>query len=301
METKTQFKCRNCKVCNGYGCKGQMPGMGGPNQSKNFILNCAAWKEAYKKLDPETLAKVQENSAQIRLAPMTGAVENVGYAEEKLFYTDLVQACLNAKALLSIGDGCPDEKLLFGIEAVKNEHAQASVFIKPYSNEKIFERIEWAEKIMDACGVDIDSYNIVTMRNKVHLEKKTASQLSQLQKFVNAKGIPFVVKGVFTQEDVDMVCQLNPDIIYVSNHGGRVETKEGSVCDFLIEQGRLLKKHCQHIWVDGGIRTYQDVLTAQALGAQCILLGRPFATALCADKSNGIQRLMHTLTGGKQY
>ena len=59
METKTQFKCRNCKVCNGYGCKGQMPGMGGPNQSKNFILNCAAWKEAYKKLDPETLVKVQ--------------------------------------------------------------------------------------------------------------------------------------------------------------------------------------------------------------------------------------------------
>ncbi len=298
METKPQFKCRNCKVCNGYGCIDQMPGMGGPNHNRNFILNCAAWKDAYKTLREDTIAKLNGQPAAIRLAPMTGAVENVGYEDEKNFYSDLVHACLEAGALLSIGDGCPDTKLQFGIEAVKKENAKASVFIKPYTNEKIFERLEWADGIMDACGVDIDSYNIITMRNKVNLEKKTASQLKELQTHLNTKGIPFAVKGVFTQEDLDLVCELKPDIIYVSNHGGRVETEEGSVFDFLSVHKTLLEKNCGQIWVDGGIRTRNDILTAQAYGAQCILLGRPFATALCYDKANGIQSLMQNLTGG---
>ena len=51
-------------------------------------------------------------------------------------------------------------------------------------------------------GIDIDAYNIVTMRNKVQLEKKTASQIKSYMKKLL---VPFVVKGVFTREDIEMV------------------------------------------------------------------------------------------------
>ena len=285
-----------------------MPGMGGPNRSENFILNCRDWKKLYGELPENLRSQFEENPTAfprktIRLAPMTGAVENIGYSDEKQFYKDIVTSCMVAGAPLSLGDGCPDEKLLFGIEAVRNagekdNPLKAAVFIKPYSNKKILERMEWAEDIMEACGIDIDSYNIVTMRNKVNLEKKTASQLKEIQDRLSARGLPFAVKGVFTKEDIDMVKELKPDIIYISNHGGRVETVTGSVAEFLKAHGKELSNYCQQLWVDGGIRDAQDVFTAKALGAECVLLGRPFARALCYDRQNGIKNLVKKLCGG---
>ena len=60
--------------------------MGGVNANKNFILNCAAWK----KID---FGPFDFGKKEIRLAPMTGAVENVGYSDEKQFYFDLINEC----------------------------------------------------------------------------------------------------------------------------------------------------------------------------------------------------------------
>jgi isopentenyl diphosphate isomerase/L-lactate dehydrogenase-like FMN-dependent dehydrogenase len=184
---------------------------------------------------------------------------------------------------LSIGDGYPDEKLKFGIQAlqkIKTEapEAQTSVFIKPYSNERIFERFEWAKDCVKVAGVDIDSYNIVTMRNLVKLEKKTAAQLIEIKNHVK---IPFAIKGIFTQEDIELVKEVKPDIVYISNHGGRVDTRKGSTAEFFAEHVDELKNYCDEIWVDGGIRSPRDVATAMALGADCVLIGRPFASALC--------------------
>jgi L-lactate dehydrogenase (FMN-dependent) and related alpha-hydroxy acid dehydrogenases len=110
------------------------------------------------------------------------------------------------------------------------------------------------------------------MRNKVHLEKKTATQLNDLRRVAK---IPFVIKGVFTREDLDLVKEMKPDAALVSNHGGRVETEEGSSADFLREHIQELRKYCGAVWVDGGIRTKEDVVAAKALGADQVLLARP--------------------------
>ena len=104
-------RCHFCKTCNGKGCIGQMPGMGGPMENKNFILNYEGWgkiknPEAEKDFIPDL---------KIRLAPMTGGIENVGYFDERSFYFDLVSSCIKAGVRLSLGDGCPDEKLEWGI------------------------------------------------------------------------------------------------------------------------------------------------------------------------------------------
>lgn len=284
-------KCHFCKICNGKGCVGQMPGMGGPFENKNFILNYEGW-EKIKNPDAE---KDFVPDIKIRLAPMTGGVENVGYFDEKSFYMDLISSCVKAGVELSIGDGCPDEKLIWGIEAVKNQNKKSSVFIKPYPHEKIFERFEMAMDVAESFGIDIDAYNIATMRKKVHLEKKTPTQLLETKKYLNSKGFPFIIKGIFTDADLELLEEVNPDVAFVSNHGGRVETDIGSSAEFLAAHNSFIKKHCGEIWVDGGIRNCSQIKTAAFYGAKEVLIGRPFAASICRDKENGVSKVLELL------
>ncbi len=119
------------------------------------------------------------------------------------------------------------------------------------------------------------------MRNKVHLEKKSPSLLLELKKEFSKKGIPFVIKGIFTKEDIDLVQQVKPDVAFVSNHGGCIETIEGSSAEFLEQNYKVLKSNCNELWVDGGIRSKADFKKAESYGVSQILLGRPFAISLC--------------------
>lgn len=320
ISVDAKFKCRLCPVCNGRACAGELPGMGGVFEGKNHILNCAAWKEIRLALGEEKIKAAEarldkmiaDGKTLFRLAPVTGAEENIGWPDEDSFYRPFFEFVAAAKDILgvdgarcalSIGDGCPDNKLLSGIEAVRKmrqvsgmertaenagakiaciknarngQNARAAVFLKPYPQENLFERIEWSRDVAEYLGVDTDAYNIVTMRNKVHLEKKSASQLKELR--ARAK-VPFVIKGICTAEDIQLARETLPDAVVVSNHGGRVERPIGSSAEFLREHIAELKKFCGEVWVDGGIRTKEDALTAIALGADEILLGRPLITA----------------------
>jgi len=284
--SKINYKCHFCEVCVGKGCTAELPGMGGVFESRNFVLNCAAWDGfSLDSFSDKERKKIPR--AKVRLAPITGALQNVGYHDEKAFYKDLTEFVFKAGFRLSIGDGTPDDKLQFGIQAIqklqeKKPKTKAAVFLKPYANEILFERIEWASPVAEIIGIDIDAYNILTMRNLVNLEKKTASQMKEVQK---KAGLPFAVKGVFTSADMDLVKELRPDIVVVSNHGGRVETDIGSSAEFLARRGRELRNYCGEIWVDGGIRKQRDVEIASFLGASEVLVGRPFITALCRGDS----------------
>ena len=119
------------------------------------------------------------------------------------------------------------------------------------------------------------------MRNKANLEKKDSSLLIELKNYFSKKGIPFVIKGIFTDEDLELVKEVKPDVAFVSNHGGRIETREGSSAEFLCANFKLLKSNCAELWVDGGIRSWSDAFKAQSYGASEVLVGRPFASALC--------------------
>ena len=154
---------------------------------------------------------------------------------------------------------------------------RAAFFLKPYPDQRLYERLEWVKPYAEYIGIDIDSYNILTMRNLVSLERKTAAQLENFRKRFD---VPFVIKGVFTDEDIALVKEVHPDVVYISNHGGRVETRIGSTADFLEKHAAELKKHCREIWVDGGIRSRQDVQTALFYGADKVIFARPLIHAV---------------------
>lgn len=257
-----------------------LPGLGGVYEGKNFQANYRAWKELYAKAcsegHEEEIHAISVTPDKLRCGPVTGAVENIGYDNEKDFYLPYLKNAYDAGFGLCVGDGCPDEKLKFGVEAVKNLNTKAAFFLKPYPQEKLFERITWVKPFAEYIGIDIDSYNILTMRNLVHLERKTAAQLEEFRRHT---GVPFVIKGVFTDDDLQLVREVRPDVVYISNHGGRVETRIGSTGEFLGEHAAELKKYCGEIWVDGGIRTKEDVQTAVYYGADKVIVARPLIRA----------------------
>ena len=217
----------------------------------------------------------------LRCGPVTGAQENIGYNNEEDFYFPYLHNAAKNNIGICVGDGYPDHKLHYGVNAMKkiaaeNPSKKAAFFLKPYPQEKLFERIEWVLPHAEYIGIDIDSYNIVTMRNLVNLEQKTAEQLLQIKNKIN---VPFVIKGVFTQKDIQLVKEVQPDVVYISNHGGRVETEIGSSADFLVEHAPVLKNYCKEIWIDGGIRSKLDIQTAIFHGASQVIMARPFIHA----------------------
>lgn len=270
-----ELKCHRCSECNGQACENMLPGLGGVMDGANFKANYNDWKQLYKEFIQQ-VSNIKIEPKMIRCGPVTGAIENIGYTNEKDFYLPYLQNTMNAGFGLCVGDGTPDEKLHFGIEAIRTLQTKAAFFLKPYPQDLLYKRIELVKPYASYIGVDIDSYNILTMRNLVHLEKKKAEQLQDLRKKAD---LPFVIKGVFTQDDIQLVQDLKPEVVYISNHGGRVETRKGSTAQFLKENIEELKKHCKQVWVDGGIRTLQDIQTAKFLGADQAILARPFIKA----------------------
>lgn len=284
MATNGDLKCHRCAVCDGYGCPGMLPGLGGVFEGKNFQLNYEGWRElleeAVEKGDGDKICSIPVEPSIVRCGPVTGAVENIGYTNEADFYLPYLRNAARAGFGLCVGDGCPDEKLKLGLTAVRELNVPAAFFLKPYPQEKLFERVEWIRPHASHIGIDIDSYNIVTMRNLVNLERKTAAQL---QEFREHTKLPFVIKGVFTPDDLTLVSLVRPDVVYISNHGGRVETRIGSTAHFLAENAKELKKYCKEIWVDGGIRTKQDIQTALYYGADQVIAARPLIRATFDD------------------
>ena len=283
MSFSGELKCHRCPECNGYGCPDMLPGLGGVMGGANFQANVEAWKRLGKEAGIGSGGNAGSEAhdispSVIRCGPVTGAVENIGFANEGDFYYPYLKNAHDAGFGLCIGDGCPDEKLKFGVAAVKQIKeeggavtASAAFFLKPYPQERLFERVEWVKPYADYIGIDIDSYNILTMRNLVNLERKTAAQLEEFREKTQC---PFVIKGVFTDADIELVKEVHPEVVYISNHGGRVETRLGSTADFLVQNAAELKKYCKEIWVDGGIRTRRDIQTALHFGADQVIMAR---------------------------
>ena len=284
-QSQGMLKCNHCPECLGFGCIGELPGLGGVFQNKNFQLNCQAWKDLQNLANQNNtisqIKNIQVLPSMVRCGPVTGAQENIGYNNEEDFYFPYLNNAAKNNIGICVGDGYPDHKLHYGVNAMKKIATQfpqkkAAFFLKPYPQEKLFQRIDLVLPHAEYIGIDIDSYNIVTMRNLVNLEQKTAEQLLQIKNKIN---VPFVIKGIFTQKDLELVQKVQPDVVYISNHGGRVETEIGSSADFLVKNAQLLKNYCKEIWIDGGIRSKLDIQTAIFYGASQVIMARPFIHA----------------------
>jgi isopentenyl diphosphate isomerase/L-lactate dehydrogenase-like FMN-dependent dehydrogenase len=105
--------------------------------------------------------------------------------------------------------------------------------------------------------------------------------------------LPLLVKGVLTAGDARLALDHGVDGIVVSNHGGRQVDGAVAALDALMEVRDALPEAV--VLMDGGIRSAADVLKAMALGADAVLLGRPYAYALAVGGQRGVEELLQNL------
>jgi lactate 2-monooxygenase len=116
---------------------------------------------------------------------------------------------------------------------------------------------------------------------------------SDLEWLRGQTALPILVKGVLTEEDAREALAHGVDGVIVSNHGGRQVDGAVAALDALVEVREALPDAV--VLMDGGIRCAADVLKAVALGADAVLLGRPYAYALAVGGTRGVEELIQNL------
>ncbi|MFW5734980.1 MAG: alpha-hydroxy-acid oxidizing protein, partial [Oceanidesulfovibrio sp.] len=106
----------------------------------------------------------------------------------------------------------------------------------------------------------------------------------------------FILKGIMTQDEAVLSHEIGVDGIVVSNHGGRVLDHTPGTAEVLpaiadAVQGKL------SIIVDGGVRDGVDVFKMVALGADAVMIGRPFSMAALGGLRDGVGSYIDQIKG----
>ena len=106
--------------------------------------------------------------------------------------------------------------------------------------------------------------------------------------------LPVLIKGVLTAEDARIALDHGVDGLIVSNHGGRQVDGAVAALDALMEVREAVSADAT-VLMDSGIRTGSDVLKAIALGANAVLLGRPYVYGLAVGGAAGVEAVIRQL------
>ena len=115
--------------------------------------------------------------------------------------------------------------------------------------------------------------------------------MGDLRQIIEACPVPFIVKGVLSIKGALKAKEAGAQAILVSNHGGRVLDDTPASAEVLEEIVQAVGKEMM-VLVDGGIRSGQDVFKALALGADGVVMARPFVNAIYGAKEEGVSLLV---------
>lgn len=115
-----------------------------------------------------------------------------------------------------------------------------------------------------------------------------------VERIVADAGVPVVIKGILAPDDAVRAVEIGAAGVIVSNHGGRQLDGVPATIDALEPVVQAVDDRAE-VWLDGGVRRGTDVLTALALGARAVLIGRPVAWGLAAEAEAGVETVLTML------
>ncbi len=295
--------CRVCPRCDGRACAGEVPGMGGLGTGGSFKANLEAldclrfnMRLIHDVSEPDTGTSFlgMDLALPVLAAPIGGVSFNMGGGiSEQEYIQAVVKGCDSKGILGCTGDGVPDMIHESGFEAIRSVKGKAIPFIKPWEDKELFDKLEKAEQTgADIVGMDIDAAGLITLRKMGR--PVTPKNLGTLKKIIDSTSMKFILKGVMTPDEALLAAEAGADAIVVSNHGGRVFDHTPGAAQVLPGIVDKVKGKIS-ILVDGGVRTGGDVLKLVALGADAVMVGRPFSIACVGGLQQGVETLIDTL------
>ena len=107
-------------------------------------------------------------------------------------------------------------------------------------------------------------------------------------------GGKLILKGIMDEQDARLAVDSGADAMIVSNHGGRQLDGAQSSIHALPKIAQAVGSQIE-VWMDGGIRSGQDVLKAWALGARGTMIGRSFLYGLGAMGEAGVTKALEVI------
>jgi len=289
--------CKACDVCNGRACRSNMPGPGAKGTGDGAMRNYDAWQQIRVNMDtlcenvtPDTGLELFGRSFKYPFfAGPVGAV-TMHYSDkyDDVRYNNvLVKACADNGIAAFTGDGMLPVVMEAATAAIAAAGGAGVPTVKPWNLETVKEKLELCKQSgCFAVAMDVDAAGLPFLKNMTPpAGSKTVEELAQIAKMA---GVPFIVKGVMTVKGALKAKEAGAAGIVVSNHGGRVLDQCPATAEVLPDITAALSGSGMKVLVDGGIRSGVDVFKALALGADGVIICRPFVTALYGADAEGV-------------
>ncbi len=288
--------CNVCPVCNGVACKGKVPGIGSKGSGRGFIESVAFLNKVKINMDCIYENKGQDTSINmfghsfdmpVFVAPIGGMAPSYGGNMTEADYARVIINGAKKSGIAAFtGDGADDIEYTAPLKFIKEAKGMAIPTIKPWNKEKSVERIRLAEEVSSiAVAMDIDSIAIpVFMKNGGTGGAKSIKELGEI---ISSTKLPFVIKGIMTAGSAVKAKESGAYGIVVSNHGGRFIEDTPATFEMIPEIRAAVGKEMK-IFVDGGVRSGEDIFKCLALGADAVLIGRTYSIAAFGGGEEGV-------------
>lgn len=287
--------CKACPVCNGAACKNSIPGPGAKGVGDTAMRNYSAWQNI--RLNMDTLCEFgaadtgytlfgRSFSAPIFAGPVGAVTQHYSDKYNDATYNDaLVSGCAAAGIAAFTGDGLDRNVMVQATRAIREVGGMGVPTVKPWNMETIWDKMALVrDSGAFAVAMDVDAAGLPFLKGMTPpAGSKTVEQLREIKEMA---GLPFIVKGIMTVKGAEKAIAAGADAILVSNHGGRVLDGCPATAEVLPEIAAAVGSRA-HILVDGGIRTGSDILRALALGAEAVIIARPFVSAVFGGGAEG--------------
>ena len=295
--------CKACPVCNGKACGNSMPGPGSKGPGNGAARNYDAWQKVFVNMDticsnaaPDTSFKLfgHDFALPVFTAPIGALPMHYSDAYDDFAYNDiLIPTAVECGSASFTGDGVDPEIMKRSAAAMAKVGGIGIPTIKPWNNEAVFEKLDVLNELgIFAAAMDIDGAGLPFL--KAMNPNAGSKPVADLKAVIDYAKMPFIIKGILTVAGAQKAVEAGAAGIVVSNHGGRVLGQTRATADVLPEIAEAVAGKCV-IFVDGGIRTGVDVFKALALGADAVLIGRPFVPAVYGGEAEGAKLLFAKL------
>lgn len=293
-------KCKACYTCNGRACRNTVPGPGAKGVGDTAIRNYDKWQDIRVNMDTLCGSGDVDTSFELFgktfkypffIAPVGAVFLHYSDKYDDLgYFKTVVPAAAEAGIMAFTGDGQNPVVMEGACKVVKEAGGMAVPTLKPWGLSVIEEKMQLIKEADPfAVAMDIDAAGLPFLKG---LEPPAGGKtVEELKDIVKAVGKPFILKGIMTPKAAMKAQEAGAAAIVVSNHGGRVLDQCPATAEVLPEIVKAVRDSGSDmkIFVDGGIRSGTDIFKALAMGADGVLIARPFVTAVYGGGEEGVK------------